>query len=161
MGNRNSNISNEINNNPDNLTIEQFLERFNAEIVEVLEKNEGKYRQFNEELKAELQKLDDLQKQIVSLKGGSSKKLSKKRPSKQELMLVADENNIKFPHKFSTNKNLKEGLTYALMCKIIVNNQPNMLNKNNCITMCNLIGIKPNKDMKKYELIDLLKQKLN
>ena len=149
------------NNNSDNLTIQQFLQKFNAEIVELLEKNEGKYDNINKEIEGAMELFKKLQNDITKLNGGSNAKLSKKRPSKKELTLVADQNNIKFPYKFSTNKNLKEGLTYALMCKIIVNNEPNILSKNNYITMCNLIGIKPDPSLKKYQLIDLLKHKLN
>jgi hypothetical protein len=149
------------NNNSENLTMEQFLDKFNSEIVELLESNDIKYEQLNKEIQGIIILFKNLQKDITKINGGASKKLSKKRPSKKELMLVADENNIKFPYKFSTNKNLKEGLTYALMCKIIVNNEPNILSKNNYITMCNLIGIKTNPNMKKYQLIDLLQQQLN
>lgn len=159
MGGNQSIENNDISS--ENLTMEQFLEKFNNDIVELLQTNENKYDKINKEIELAIKLFKNLQNDIIQMKGGASKKLSKKRPSKNELILVADENNIKFPNKFSTNKKLKEGLTYALMCKIIMNNEPNMLSKNNYITMCNLIGIKPDSSMKKYEIINLLKNKLN
>ena len=164
MGNRQGKVQTQNEKKNDILTFEEFIKKFQKEIIQILNTNEKKYQELSTDIQENIQKIEQLNEQInkfiLSQNGNGIKKISKKKPKKKELNLIANENQVLFPHKFTSNKKLKESLYFTIMCKIIINTEPNMLNKNNYITLCKLIGFRPNYNLKKYELIDLLKNKI-
>lgn len=163
MGNGNSSENNK------EMTLEKFLNEFQKDIIKVIRKLDEKNKKDIKNIKTKQTKistqiinLEELIKEISNQqKGNGLKNVSKKNISKKNLIPTAEEYQIVFPQKYSNSRKLKEGMTYYIMCKIILNTEPNRLSKENYKTMCKMIGYSPNENMKKHQLIKLLKQKLN